>query len=52
MNRRFALVALIFINILWGSTYAVTKVALQELSPTLLGVLIENATPDSIALNE
>jgi len=39
VNRRFAFVALIFINILWGSTYAVTKVALQELSPTLLGVL-------------
>lgn len=39
MSRRFALVALIFINVLWGSTYAVTKVALQELSPTLLGAL-------------
>jgi drug/metabolite transporter (DMT)-like permease len=39
VNRRFALVALVFINVLWGSTYAVTKVALTELSPTLLGVL-------------
>lgn len=37
MDRRFALLALIFVNVLWGSAYAVTKVALLELPPTLLG---------------
>lgn len=39
MNRRFALLALLLINVLWGSAYAVTKVALLEFSPTLLGAL-------------
>ncbi|MEZ4728240.1 MAG: DMT family transporter [Caldilineaceae bacterium] len=37
MNRTVAVVILVFINILWGSTYAVTKVALQEIPPPLLG---------------
>src|SRR4051794_20093955 len=31
--------ALVFVNVLWGSAYAVTKVALAEFSPTLLGAL-------------
>ena len=37
MNRNFAIITLIFINILWGSTYGVTKIALAEISPPLLG---------------
>ncbi|MFN8444758.1 MAG: DMT family transporter [Caldilineaceae bacterium] len=37
MNRRLAIATLIFINILWGSSYAVSKVALLEIPPTLLG---------------
>ncbi|MFN8486755.1 MAG: DMT family transporter [Caldilineaceae bacterium] len=37
MDRRLALLVLIFVNVLWGSAYAVTKVALLELPPTLLG---------------
>lgn len=37
MNRTFALLSLIFINILWGSTYGMTKVALLEIPPPLLG---------------
>jgi len=39
MNRTLAIVILVGINILWGSTYAVTKVALLEISPPLLGAL-------------
>lgn len=39
MNRTLAVVILVFINILWGSTYAVTKVALLEIPPPLLGAL-------------
>ncbi len=37
MNRNFAIGTLLFINILWGSSYGVTKVALAEISPPLLG---------------
>jgi drug/metabolite transporter (DMT)-like permease len=39
MKRSFAIVSLIFINILWGSTYGMTKVALAEIPPPLLGAL-------------
>ncbi len=39
MNRRTALGLLIFANTLWGSSYVVTKVALTELPPPLLGAL-------------
>lgn len=37
MNRTLAVFILVLINILWGSTYAITKVALQEIPPPLLG---------------
>lgn len=37
MNRTVSVVILVFINILWGLTYAMTKVALQEIPPPLLG---------------
>lgn len=37
MNRNLAIATLIFINILWGSSYTVAKVALVEIPPTLLG---------------
>ncbi|MEZ4867568.1 MAG: DMT family transporter [Caldilineaceae bacterium] len=37
MNRHFGVLVLVFINILWGSTYAITKVALEEIPPPLLG---------------
>lgn len=39
MNRTVAVVILVGINILWGSTYAVTKVALLEIPPPLLGAM-------------
>ncbi len=39
MNRNLSVLILVFINILWGSTYAVTKVALLEIPPPLLGAL-------------
>jgi drug/metabolite transporter (DMT)-like permease len=39
LNRNFAVLILVFINILWGSTYAVTKVALLEIPPPLLGAM-------------
>jgi drug/metabolite transporter (DMT)-like permease len=39
MNRNLAVVILVLINVLWGSTYAVTKVALTEIPPPLLGAL-------------
>lgn len=39
MNRTVAVGILVGINILWGSTYAVTKVALLEIPPPLLGAM-------------
>ncbi len=39
MNRTLAVGILVGINILWGSTYAVTKVALLEIPPPLLGAM-------------
>ena len=39
MNRNFAVFVLVLINILWGSTYGITKVALEEISPPLLGAM-------------
>lgn len=39
MNQRVAIFTLIFINVLWGSTYGITKVALMEIPPSLLGAL-------------
>ncbi len=39
MNQRVAIFILIFINVLWGSTYGITKVALLEIPPSLLGAL-------------
>jgi drug/metabolite transporter (DMT)-like permease len=39
MNHRVAVATLFFINILWGSTYGMTKVALEEIAPSLLGAL-------------
>jgi drug/metabolite transporter (DMT)-like permease len=39
MNRNFAIFVLVFINILWGSTYGITKVALEEIPPPLLGAM-------------
>lgn len=37
MNRNLAVVILVGINVLWGSTYGMTKVALAEIPPPLLG---------------
>lgn len=37
MKRTWAVLILVFINILWGSTYGMTKVALLEIAPPLLG---------------
>ncbi|MBX3010217.1 MAG: DMT family transporter [Caldilineaceae bacterium] len=37
MNHKVAISLLVLANVLWGSSYAVAKVALTELSPTLLG---------------
>ena len=39
MKQSWAVLILVFINILWGSTYGVTKVALEEIPPSLLGAL-------------
>ena len=39
MNRVLAIAALVGINVLWGSTYVVAKVAMEQISPTLLAVL-------------
>lgn len=39
MNRNFAIFVLVFVNILWGSTYGITKVALEEIPPPLLGAM-------------
>lgn len=39
MKQPWGVIILVFINILWGSTYGVTKVALEEIPPTLLGAL-------------
>lgn len=39
MKQPWAVLILVFINILWGSTYGITKVALQEIPPSLLGAL-------------
>ncbi len=37
MNRSFAFLLLLLINVIWGSSFAVAKLTLQELSPALLG---------------
>lgn len=39
MKQPWGVIILVFINILWGSTYGVTKVALEEIPPSLLGAL-------------
>jgi len=39
VNRKLAIALLVFANVLWGSSYVVAKVALQEVSPPLLGAL-------------
>ena len=39
MNRKVAIGLLVFANVLWGSSYVVAKVALQEVPPPLLGAL-------------
>ena len=39
MNRKLAIALLVFANVMWGSSYAVAKVALEELPPPLLGAL-------------
>ncbi len=36
MNNRFGILLLVLVNALWGSTYAVAKVAMTTLPPTLL----------------
>ena len=36
MNTRLAILLLVFVNALWGSSYAVAKVAMTTLPPTLL----------------
>lgn len=37
MNRRLAVAILIFINVLWGSSYGITKIVLAEVPPILFG---------------
>lgn len=37
MNYRVGILLLVLVNVLWGSSYAVVKVALTEIPPTLLG---------------
>ncbi len=39
MDRRLAVAILIFINVLWGSSYGITKVVLAEIPPVLFGAL-------------
>jgi drug/metabolite transporter (DMT)-like permease len=39
MSYRVSIFILFLINILWGSTYGVTKVVLEEIPPSLLGAL-------------
>src|SRR5689334_20668665 len=39
VNRKLAVALLVFANVLWGSSYAVAKVALREIPPPLLGAL-------------
>src|SRR5262245_22732693 len=39
LNRKLAIALLVFANVMWGSSYAVAKVALEELPPPLLGAL-------------
>jgi len=39
VNRKLAVSLLVGANIMWGSSYAVVKVALEELPPPLLGAL-------------
>lgn len=39
MNRKTAVGLLVFANVLWGSSYVVAKIALQEVPPPLLGAL-------------
>jgi drug/metabolite transporter (DMT)-like permease len=39
MNRKFAIGLLVGANVLWGSSYVVAKIALEELPPPLLGAL-------------
>jgi drug/metabolite transporter (DMT)-like permease len=39
VNRKLAVALLILANVLWGSSYAVAKVALREIPPPLLGSL-------------
>lgn len=39
MDRRVAVVILILINILWGSSYGITKIVLAEVPPLLFGAL-------------
>src|SRR5262249_23252494 len=39
MSRKVAVFLLVFANILWGSSYVVAKVALEEVPPPLLGAL-------------
>ncbi|MEP7190675.1 MAG: EamA family transporter, partial [Roseiflexaceae bacterium] len=39
MNRKTATFLLVFANVLWGSSYVVAKIALEEVPPPLLGAL-------------
>jgi len=39
VNRKIAIGLLVFANVLWGTSYVVAKVALQEVPPPLLGAL-------------
>ena len=39
MNRKTAVGLLVFANVLWGSSYVVAKIALEEVPPPLLGAL-------------
>jgi drug/metabolite transporter (DMT)-like permease len=39
VNRKLAVALLILANVLWGSSYAVAKIALREIPPPLLGSL-------------
>lgn len=39
MQRNYAILTLIFINILWGTSYGISKVALEEIPPPVVGAL-------------
>jgi drug/metabolite transporter (DMT)-like permease len=39
VNHKLAVGLLVFANVLWGSSYVVAKIALEEVLPPLLGAL-------------